>query len=209
MAGILDQIRSGNQEKANIYQLLSALYYQPCLEMKPLLANLEKWMELIFPTAVADVTVMREELEQQEKDMTKLLIDYARLFIGPFSVLAPPYGSVYLERKRQVMGDTTQAVRRFYQEVGLELKAEQKDLPDHIIVELEFLYYLISQGYDEKYQRFLQEHLGAWVGGFGQIVEENANTKFYRKLAKVTRNFVEYDVNSLETSLKVETLQLH
>lgn len=188
---MLESIKIEQQGRENIYRLLSALYYQPCIEMKPLLNNLKEWLELVFPDAVADVILMQEYLEEQREDMTELLVDYARLFVGPFSVIAPPYGSVYLEQERKVMGDTTLAVSRFYQEVGLELEADQRDLPDHIAVELEFLYYLLSQGYFEQYQRFLQEHLGSWVRAFGEVVEMNAKTEFYRCLARITYNFVE------------------
>lgn len=189
---MLESIKIEQQGRGNIYRLLSALYYQPSIEMKPLLVNLKEWVELIFPVAVADVILMQEYLEGQEEDITKLLVDYARLFVGPFSVIAPPYGSVYLEKERKVMGDTTLAVRGFYQEAGLELGADQRDLPDHIAIELEFLYYLLFQGYDELYKRFLQEHLGNWVRNFGEVVEMNAKTEFYRCLARITYNFVEY-----------------
>ncbi|NLL18212.1 MAG: molecular chaperone [Clostridia bacterium] len=178
------------QAKANIYRLLSACYYEPCPELKPLLVNLEDWIQLVFPKGTADVSVMRRELEQQAGDVTELVVDYARLFIGPFNVLAPPYGSVYLEKEGQVMGDSTVAVSRFYQEVGLKLDPEQKDLPDHIAVELEFLYYLIFRRRDREYQQFLELYLAPWIDPFCDAMESGARTEFYRSLAKVTRGFL-------------------
>ena len=33
-----------------------------------------------------------------------LMLDYSRLFLGPFSILAKPYGSVYLDGEKIVMG---------------------------------------------------------------------------------------------------------
>ena len=39
-------------------------------------------------------------------------------------------------------------------------------------------------------QRFLAEHLGAWVGPFTAAVSDGAQTDFYRELADLTRRFV-------------------
>ncbi|UTW70898.1 molecular chaperone TorD family protein [Anaerobacillus sp. HL2] len=41
------------------------------------------------------------------KDVTKLKVDFAKLFVGPFDVLAPPYSSVYLNEGRAVYGEST------------------------------------------------------------------------------------------------------
>lgn len=185
--------RFEEQAKANVYRLLSACYYEPCPELKPLLVNLEEWMQLVFPKGAADVSIMRKELEQRAEDFTELVVDYARLFVGPFKVLAPPYGSVYLEKEGQVMGDSTVAVSRFYQEVGLKLDPELKDLPDHIAVELEFLYYLIFTGRDRAYRQFLAQYLIPWIDSFCDAVELGARTEFYRSLAKVTRGFLKQE----------------
>jgi TorA maturation chaperone TorD len=51
--------------------------------------------------------------------------------VGPFLVPAPPYGSVYLEDNRQLMGDSTIDVRRHYLSLGLDLSADfMEALPD-------------------------------------------------------------------------------
>ncbi|MFN2356106.1 MAG: molecular chaperone, partial [Desulfopila sp.] len=69
-----------------------------------------------------------------------LLVEYARLFVGPFELLAPPYGSVYLETGRRLMGDSTIAVQHMYTNAGLTLDVQEA--PDHIALELEFMHYL-------------------------------------------------------------------
>ena len=41
------------------------------------------------------------------------------------------------------MGDSTMEVIKMYEEQGLSMDSEFRNLPDHITVELEFMYYLI------------------------------------------------------------------
>lgn len=81
--------------------------------------------------------ILKDEiLKYSEQD---LMIEYARLFVGPYSLIAPPYGSYYLDGGI-VMGETTVAVKQIYELAGVMLNENFKDLPDHIITELEFLY---------------------------------------------------------------------
>ncbi|GAB4545487.1 MAG: hypothetical protein Kow0063_39580 [Anaerolineae bacterium] len=146
-----------------------------------------------------------------ETEIEQLRIDYARLFVGPFELLAPPYGSVYLEGKRRVMGDSTIDARSRYQEAGLDISHDVKEAPDHIAIELEFMYYLIfkeiesfenadfesAMGYLGKQQAFLEEHLGAWATEFADSVEKNAGTDFYQNLARATKVFIQNERHNL------------
>ena len=80
-------------------------------------------------------------------DLDSLKVDYTRLFLGPYLLLAPPYGSLYLENTRTVMGDSTMDAKQRYQEAGLDLTL--KEAPDHVAIELEFMYYLIYREIEE------------------------------------------------------------
>ena len=147
---------------------------------------------------------MRKEFESL-KDLEELKIDFARLFVGPYSLLAPPYGSIYLERERKIMGDSTLDLLETYRNAGVDLSDNFRDAPDHIAAELEFMYFLIFKeiqalensdvdttiDYLEKQRAFLREHLGAWVFDFADIIEKKAETDFYKNLARATRAFIE------------------
>jgi TorA maturation chaperone TorD len=137
----------------------------------------------------------------------ELSVEFARLFVGPFELKAPPYGSVYLDEGRRVMGDSTMEIVKLYRETGLVIKDDFKDLPDHIAVELEYLYFLIFKEIEflkssqsgraalfVKYQgMFLNRFLGQWISGFCEKVQENSENDFYKLLAGCTRDFVLYD----------------
>ena len=60
--------------------------------------NLEVLLRQISPDAAARVSVMGKAfLKYSEED---LLVAYAKLFVGPNELLAPPYGSVYLDGEK-------------------------------------------------------------------------------------------------------------
>ncbi len=142
-------------------------------------------------------------------DIDSLKVDYTRLFMGPYQLLAPPYGSVYLEKARKVMGDSTMDAKQRYQEAGLNLTL--KEAPDHVAIELEFMYYLIYReiealiNYNEpnialylkKQKDFLDNHLGKWVSEFTDNLSANAETVFYQNVAHITASFVTEDLAQL------------
>jgi len=48
------------------------------------------------PELIPIVTEMKT-LSDSKSKLEDLMVDYAKLFIGPFDLLAPPYGSIYLD----------------------------------------------------------------------------------------------------------------
>ncbi len=183
------------------YKLLSECYYLPDEKLIEILNGLEKSRGRLY-SEIARNTPEISELES-------LKIDYSKLFVGPYGLLAPPYGSMYLEDTRRVMGNSTMDVRNKYEEEGLDIGL--KEAPDHITIELEFMYFLIfkeievirnsdsgnTASYLKKQKVFLETHLGIWVSEFANNVEVNAQTEFYKTLGRLTKSFVEEDLESL------------
>ncbi len=177
--------------------------------------------EIELPAQLAEIVTAIEDHELhrscdrlvtsfEEADATLLRRDYSALFVGPQNLLAPPYGSVYLEpAKRQVMGESTQDVIRLYRQAGLEVSPEFKEPPDHVRLELRFMSHVIKSIIDAlsepdaEWERadalvntqlgFLQRHLVAWVKPFTHLITENSSTAFYSALAEFTERFVAYD----------------
>ena len=199
---ILDTHIEVEELRAVAYKRLSTCYYLPEQETLDQLGDLEAALSQICPEAVADVASMR-----QEADLDRLKIDFSQLFVGPFKLLAAPYGSVYLEGQRAVMGASTIDAEKCYLEAGLDIADSLNDAPDHIAVELEFVYYLIYQeikaygngnaddaaGWLQRQQSFLNRHVGIWSEDFTAAVEQSAKTAFYRHLARATRLFIAGD----------------
>ncbi len=138
----------------------------------------------------------------------QLAREYTRLFINAFPhVVAPPYGSVYMEKDGRVFGKTTSEILQFYHRNGFTLKEDLKDLPDHIAHELEFLGILTSKEaeatgsdrvrFEEIQMEFFSRFILPWIYSFCQRVMNESRSPFYRSLAQLTQEFINLEKNYL------------
>lgn len=120
-------------------------------------------------------------------------LDYTRLFIGSFKMYASPYASYYIDGADQVFGPTAVAVEDLYAQFGLEIKAEEHDMPDHIRYLLMFLS-LLARAYEQTdsrdmalaYEDFKQEFLDSWSSQFAERVHTYTEYAFYPALISFT-----------------------
>lgn len=185
------------------FRLLSACYILPDTGMPDTLDNLQGHLANTSEPATKCVRRMRREIES-DPNFEALKIDFAKLFVGPYKLLAAPYGSVYLDSERTMMGDSTFDVKTRYREAGLDTAKNFREAPDHIAAELEFMYYLIFKeiealsnsdlqaaiGFLQKQRSFLEDHLMRWMPEFAANIIEHAETAFYKNLAKATETFL-------------------
>lgn len=191
--------RAFQQQRANIYKILSICYGQPNEEMGKLLEILTGCLEQIQPDLVPYSIAMRDAYSTN--GLSSLQVDHARLFVGPFQVLAAPYGSIYLEGNWKVMGESTLDARTHYHNAGLKIHTSLRNPPDHIAVELEFMYFLIFEYLEmedpaiiKSQEGFLLSHLGRWIASFTELIQKHAQTAFYQSFAAVTEKFVKEDM---------------
>ena len=132
-----------------------------------------------------------------DKSFDGLRADNMRLFVGVGQVLAAPWESVYFNDGRMVFQEQTLQVRDWFRRFGVETEKLHKEPDDHIGLELSFLAHLATLGLqaieakdDNKFEeiveaqrRFIVEHPLKWVPVWCKLVEEKANTDFYRGLA--------------------------
>jgi TorA maturation chaperone TorD len=193
------------------YKLLSVCYQLPSSEWQQieLIDGLVQTFEVLNSEALSDGKDMKCIIDETD-DFTPLQVDFAKLFIGPSRLLAAPYASVYLGRERQIKTESTNEVLEFYYKVGLDIE-NNMEIPDHIRVELEVMYYLAlkerlakKEGNMEEeklyagYQKeFLLKHLGTWVDAFTDDVAKEAANDFYKHLAKVTAIFIKEEIRKL------------
>jgi TorA maturation chaperone TorD len=184
--------------------LLAACYYEPAPEFaeERVFDSMAQAARRLDPALAAIAERLAAGFAAE--DLQALLVDYTRLFLGPAQPLARPHGSFWLSGETTLMQDSTMEVQTLYQEGGFDLDEELREMPDHVAVELEFLYLLLFKqneaaraGLDEVFaswaqlqDMFLGRHLGAWIGPFAQAVKDGAETAFYRDLAALTERFV-------------------
>lgn len=133
--------------------------------------------------------------------------DYQRLFVGPYHLEAPPYESCY-RGARTVMGAAAAEVRRSYEEAGLALNPDLRELPDHIALELGFLGLLARDEAAlrragrtaelgaclQRQECFLADHLTRWIAPFSERVTAAARSRFFGALVVVASAYVTADL---------------
>jgi TorA maturation chaperone TorD len=173
-------------ERSDIYKLLSECFYQPDEKLLNTLNSLD--------SSAGGLASLFADMAFPLSEIDSIKIDYAKLFIGPYKMLVPPYGSLYIENGHRLMGDSTMEVLNFYNNEVLDLNL--KDAPDHITMELEFMYFLIyketeakrknnlknAELYHKKQEAFWKMHLSLWIHAFVKNIEKHACTEFYKKL---------------------------
>lgn len=171
----------------------------------------EKLKEWVLPL---EQWVFREPGEEKSLEVAR---EYTRLFINAFPhVVAPPYGSIYLEKDGLVYGRSTTEVLRFYHQSGFSLKEDLGDLPDHIAHELEFMAILASREsqvapqekikLEETQMHFFSRFVYPWVPLFCEKVMEESRSPFYSSLGGLTREFIYFDRNYLGVPEELNSL---
>ena len=190
--------------REDLCRFLAACYYEPSQEFaeERLFDSMLNAARLLDP----ELALIAGRLEQDfaAQDLETLLVDYTKLFIGPPQPLARPHGSFWLTGETTLWQEATLAVLHLYEEAGFDLDEEFRDAPDHVAVELEFLYLLtfrqneahgagltdVLRDWEQLERLFLAQHLGAWIKPFSAAVKAEAATAFYRDLAELTERFV-------------------
>lgn len=190
--------------RAGVFNVFTALFCQPEEELihnSELFGTLELALNNVDPACSELVVRMQEAVKKSTaKD---LLVEYTRLFIGPFKTLVSPYSSLYFGSET-LMSDETVWVIDFYRKAGLKFDQETKEVPDHIAIETEFMYWLIHneiKGLDsgdrdramslwEKQQEFFAKHYTKWVPEFCAKVASETNNRYFRLLSECFSKFI-------------------
>ena len=182
---------------ASYFRLLGALLYnEPSTRITNLLID-----EAIFDELPDHSNELMEKGRRQvnewlksaeEKTLTEdASVDYMRLFVGVGKVLAPPWGSVYLDEDGLLFNEETLVVRQFYERFGMMLKEKYKEPDDHIGLELEFLAHLAEQNNNEAMVSFAKHMMLPWVSRWNDNVQQHARTDYYRGLANMATGGIE------------------
>jgi TorA maturation chaperone TorD len=199
--------------REDLCRFLAACYYEPTPEFaqERLFDSMLKAAQRIDPDLAAHVQRLGAAFEAE--GYQELLVDYSRLFLGPVQAMARPYASVWLTGENVLMQDSTMELLQLYEQGGFEIAEDFQELPDHVAVELEFLYLLTHQlnraqaaGDEQALQAvqvlrtaFLVGHLGRWLGPFILAVHDHAQSDFYRELAELTELFVRLEGQQPDT----------
>ncbi|BDQ34544.1 TorD/DmsD family molecular chaperone [Pseudodesulfovibrio portus] len=97
---------------------------------------------------VEPLSRLREGLAGCDGDFDTLETEYVRLFIaGPGGVPAPLYESCHLGGGSRTMGRPALDMRDRLAAAGLAVDLDSNEPPDHLAIELEYLYHLLALGW--------------------------------------------------------------
>lgn len=206
--------------RGQVYCLLSELFLDPPsgalvrrLRNEGTLEDLGRLLEIPASTFFQDGRNPEEEYEG-------LVQDYHDLFIVPLDRYLTPYESVYrdergidgVQAKGLLVGRSTQEVLRFYRRAGAEVADDFPDLPDHAGLELAFMGFLCQEEGEARekgepsetlrilglQQAFLKDHVDQWMPNLCDCMFQNAQTAFYKALARLTRAFISFEQETLK-----------
>ena len=191
--------------RGNIYRLLADCYRYPTFDLKNVLGMLENESQRLDPHLGLKAKELKDRFDPSDSGLSQLGVACSKLFIGPFELIAPPYGSVYLDENRQAMGESTLRVTEYYIEAGLNPSEDNKEPPDHISTEMEYMYYLIFQYLKtgkspvvKKQKTFFLTYMNSWVPTFVGDIMLSKIHPFYNSLATLTNDFFAWETNEFK-----------
>ena len=112
---------------------------------------------------------------------------WQRLFIGPWALPAPPWGSVWLDKESVLFGDSTLALREWMRVTGIALSEQRSEPEDHFGTLLLLAAWLCESAQDEAFNQLLAWHLLPWSGRFLSVFVAEANQPFYQALGHLAQ----------------------
>ena len=165
----------------------AAFYYEPS---DPRLAGILAFFRR--PDWAQEWDIKLEEKTQKkmtaliQQGLTQDLADqYQRLFIGPNTLPAPPWGSVYLDPECVIFGNSLLALRAFLQQHQIAFQSQQDEPEDHLGLMLMLAAYL-AENRPHLVVEFLREHFLTWAAHCLQQLASAENAPFYQGLAILT-----------------------
>jgi putative dimethyl sulfoxide reductase chaperone len=205
-AQIFEQnMQAPQMARADCCKLLAACFYPPDEDLFLKEAVTEKLRALLKIACPSAMPLIPPAFEYFKGDANvALAVAYTHLFLGPPGILAPPYASFYLDKNCEVMGPSTVNITKLYNRAGLGLDSDFNEMPDHIAVMLEFLYFLFFQeavaGTETNAERqkhladtrrnFLHDYMFTWIPAFCRKIRDAEEHPFYGGLADTLEVFV-------------------
>ena len=192
-------------------ELLNILTDEHTGEAFGLLSEEEK--DIMDRTAVF-LGEIREE-KQNPAFLEEAKDEYTRLFIGPMSLVAPPWESVYGQKDAMLFQESTLEVRNTYRQYGLIPEGYPHVADDSLALELHFMALLAQRGLDAFYagknddltadltgsSDFLKKHLLVWVPKFLERMKGAKTSILYPQMCLVLDEFLRKDAETVKEVL--------
>ena len=154
-----------------VVQKMSYFFWGPTLEQcqqmrqVPFWLPIEKGLLLLDPPAdevFTEIQTILNHYSTAQALFDGLEEEYVRLFISDRQGLqAPLYASCYVAaepgERAPLMGEPALAMQDRFRSQGLSLADDMREPPDHLSIELEYLYFLLRKGWADNDNQLLKE----------------------------------------------------
>jgi TorA maturation chaperone TorD len=196
------------QSRKNFYQLLYLLFQEPnkhnCLNEIARDNYIHNLADIHEGGKILSQFFYHFSEEQLQEEQT----EYQRLFIGPGPLVAPPWESYYRSKEHLLFEECTYEIRKEYHKFGLQFVRENNEPDDHLLLELEFMIFLIDLAMENQevvrtidlistQTNLIQNHLSKWVPFFCERLIENTNSQLYLGAGMLLDDFLAFDIQSL------------
>ncbi len=103
----------------------------------------------------------------------------------------------FAKEKGYLMGDSALHLMALYQHCGLEVSAPFQGMPDHLVLELEFLSFLYSHATDQEVSCVIRDHFD-WIPHLKEECEKAQAHPFYLKNIEILQLFLKAEMERLE-----------
>src|SRR4030042_4945474 len=185
--------------KAFFCQILSSLFCPPDqgmveqLSQGHLHAFLKNYVQCPRQILLRD---LKEEHHRLFSDTGDGRISLVESFYKPWTQ-DPHLCLPFAKEKGFLMGDSAIHLSTLFQHCGLEIAGPFKGMPDHILIELEFLSFLYQEAGDVEIKRFIKDHLD-WIPFLKESVEKARAHPFYISLIEILDLFINQEKGRLE-----------
>ncbi len=139
---------------------------------------------------------LKEEYYRLFSDTGNERISLVESFYKPWT-LDPHCSLPFAKEKGFLMGDSAIHLSTIFQQCEIEVAESFKGMPDHILIELEFLSYLYQEAGDEEIKVFIRDHLD-WIPFLKESFEKARAHPFYISLIEILDLFINQEKGRLE-----------
>ena len=198
--------RSQDITRSAIYKYLSLAIDYPTGESAEILSSGALFTEITghlekLPTVYQDLSGERAILEEELDGFNKLE-DLQVVYTSHFDMTTKkPSFSLYESANTMATSEAEKTaaflvkLEALYGREGITLS--DRDMPDHLATELEFMHFLCANNKASQQADFLMHHLCNWLPQLAQSLLKQKTIPFYTHLVTLIAHFVEADQQNI------------
>jgi TorA maturation chaperone TorD len=139
---------------------------------------------------------LKDDYDRLFSDTGNERISLVESFYKPWT--QDPHCSLPFAKERGFLrGDSAVHLSTLFRQCGIEVSGPFKGMPDHLVIELEFLSYLYQEAGDREIKRFIEDHVD-WIHFLREGFERAHAHPFYVSLIEVLDLFINFEKRRLE-----------